>query len=245
MQHLTLFTPFRNTSFAAVFLEFRWKTSTGPPTSAMESQVFFTHLNEIHFDVTFERITSAQGGIEEVSSLLCHWSEHKHSLPLVTDAENDPELLSWLNPPPPACLTHFTYPSSVLLSVSQVGLLSHSPPIVPFCLLPPIHHPNGVSCRFKARSDSLLWTLQSVAVMVTSAAMFNTCRWWVWYLPFSRLCKVDLWRWILKSCRMFKRFTVAIRLSAIHRVDVNTFMYAWPAVVCRQNHAALSFLCTK
>lgn len=72
----------------------------------MESQVFFTHLNEIHFDVTFERITSAQGGIEEVSSLLCHWSEHNHSLPLVTDAENDPELLSWLNPPPPPPALH-------------------------------------------------------------------------------------------------------------------------------------------
>lgn len=39
----------------------------------MESQVLFTLLNEIHSDVTFERITSAWESREEVSSLLCHW----------------------------------------------------------------------------------------------------------------------------------------------------------------------------
>lgn len=52
------------------------QSSTSPPTSAMESQVLFTHLNEIHFDVTFERITSAWGSMEEVSSLVCYWLKH-------------------------------------------------------------------------------------------------------------------------------------------------------------------------
>ncbi len=59
------FTPFQNTSSAAVFLEFRYNPA-GPPASAMESQVLFTQLNEIHSDVTFERITSAWGSGEEV-----------------------------------------------------------------------------------------------------------------------------------------------------------------------------------
>lgn len=49
------------------------QSSAGPPTSAIESQVLFTHLNEIHFDVTFERITGAWGSIEEVSSRFCYW----------------------------------------------------------------------------------------------------------------------------------------------------------------------------
>lgn len=49
------------------------RASTGPPTSAVGSQVLLTHLNEIHFDVTFERITSAWGSREEVSSLLRYW----------------------------------------------------------------------------------------------------------------------------------------------------------------------------
>lgn len=49
------------------------QSTTGPPTSAMESQVLFTQLNEIHFDVTFERITSPYGSRQEVCSLLCYW----------------------------------------------------------------------------------------------------------------------------------------------------------------------------
>lgn len=59
------------------------QSSTGPPTSAMESQVLFTHLNEIHFDVTFERITTAWGSREEVSSLLLPLVEAHHIPPVL------------------------------------------------------------------------------------------------------------------------------------------------------------------
>lgn len=78
------------------------------------------------------------------------------SPPLVTDAANDPEqLLVAVKRPRTLLLAHFTYPSSVLLSVSPLGLLFLSPSIVLPCLLVSIHHPNAVLCPFSARSDSL------------------------------------------------------------------------------------------
>lgn len=72
--HMALFsTPFQNTSFAAVFSEFRCNPPQVHPHLQWRVRFFFTHLNEIHFDVTFERITSAWGSREEVSCLHCYW----------------------------------------------------------------------------------------------------------------------------------------------------------------------------
>lgn len=117
------FKPFQNTSFAAVFLRVQTQSGTGPPASAKESQVLFTHLNEIHSDVTFQRITSAWGSREEVSSLVCHWLKKYHSPPLVTDGTNDPELLSVMvkrpNPPFPPTPSRALHLSQFCLAVSQ------------------------------------------------------------------------------------------------------------------------------
>lgn len=73
---MALFHTFSKYSLCSCVFRVQVQSSTGPPASAMESQVLFTHLNEIHFDVTFERITSAWGSREEVSSLLFHWLKH-------------------------------------------------------------------------------------------------------------------------------------------------------------------------
>lgn len=63
-------------------------------------------------------------------------------------------------------------------------------------------------------------------------------RWWVWFLPFLGSTRLmfegEFWR-------RFSRFTGVIRLSEIHGAEARTFIYARPAVVCRQNRAALSF----
>lgn len=157
--------------------------------------------------------------------------EAYHSPPLVADSTNDPELSVMVKCPTAASPCTLTYPSSVLLSVSLVGLLFHSHSVVLVCLLPLIHHPNGAPC-FKVRSaslcgpcrPSLLWSL------VRHTPVINIHRW------LSLFCKVDVWRWMLKfPLRCFEN------LFGIHRVDVKTFTYAWPAVVCHQNHTPLSF----
>lgn len=71
--HLAPFHTFSKYFLCSCVFGVQVQSTTGPPTSVMESQVLFTHLNEIHFDVTFERITSAWGNREEVSPLLCCW----------------------------------------------------------------------------------------------------------------------------------------------------------------------------
>ena len=132
-----------------------------------------------------------------VHSFAIGWSPTQPTCPLVTDASYDPELLS---DPPPPLLSHISYPSSVLLSVSVVGSLFHFLSIVLHCLHLLMHHPNGVPCRFKVRSDSLCGpcrlTLWWSLVRHTSA-VFNTCKWCVWFLPFlctTRLiCEGEFW----------------------------------------------------
>lgn len=116
---------------------------------------------------------------------------------------------SWWTLPPHPLLAHFTYPRSVLLSVSLVGLLFHSPSIVLLCLLLLIHHPIGVPCRFKARSDSLCGPRRPSTVMVTCAAHLSNVQHPLMMMSLisalSVLCKGDLLRWILKfPIRCFK-----------------------------------------
>lgn len=135
------------------------QSAVGPPTSAMESQVLFTHLNKIHFDVTFERITSAWGSMEEVSTLLCYWLKPTTVYLSFTDGRY-PWPWATIGCAEMLLFTHtHTFTSLIpLLSFCQsasVVLLFHSPSIVLNC--PPflIHQPNRAPCHFKARSDSL------------------------------------------------------------------------------------------
>lgn len=101
----------------------------------MESP-FFIRLNEIHFDVTFERITGAWGGAAErlARSVAIGWTPSQPTCPLVTDATYDPELYCG-TPPPPSLHTSLIPVLSSCQSVSPVL----------YCTTLLIHHPNGAS----------------------------------------------------------------------------------------------------
>lgn len=168
-----IFTPFRILPFAVVFLEFRFNPAQVHPHLQWRARSFFTRLNEIHFDVTFERIASGRGSREEVSSLLHHWSK---PTPAHLSFSDGRYLWPWAaigcgeRPPSPFLLPHFTYPSSVLLSVSPGGLIFLSLSIILHCLRLLIYHPNGVSCHFKARSHSPCGQCRLSPLMFTCVA---------------------------------------------------------------------------
>lgn len=148
-----LFTPFQNASSAALFLESRYDPAE---VCSEESGPFCPPKWDPFWCDIWENYQCMGGaGKRLASSFAIGWStaqptfgDGRYEWPWATIGHGE-------TPPSPPLLAHFTYPSSVLLSVSPVGLLFHSPAIVLLCLLLLIHHPNGVPCRFKVRSDSL------------------------------------------------------------------------------------------
>ena len=153
--HVPLFHTWKHFLCSCVF-KVHMQANTGPPTFAVESQVLLSHLNEIHFDVTFEGITSHGGALKRLAnSSAIGWSPPKPTCPLVTDTAFNPE------PPPPQTFhthSHFTYPSSVFLSVSPGrSAVLFSSYCTKLSAFPDTSwfRPNGVVCHFKAPSDSL------------------------------------------------------------------------------------------
>lgn len=173
----------------SMFLRVQVQTSTGPPTSAIESQVLFTHLNEIHFDVTFERITSAWGSRKRSAhSFAIGWSPPHPTCPLVADATYDPELLS--NPS-----------SSLPLHTSLIPVLSccQSTWWVCYSILLLLYHTVG-SCWYITQMESVSKPGQIAFVdsaehccnghLYSTVQPSSTLWWWVWFLPF--LCSARL-----------------------------------------------------
>lgn len=147
------FTPFQNTSLQLCFLSSGTIQHRSTHICNGESGLFYPpKWDPFWCDIweNYQSIREQERGLLTLFSI--GWSPPQSTCPLVTDITFDPDLLLDVVKHSPSLHTSLI----LVLSCSQSArCVCHSPSIVLRCLLLLIHHRNGVTCHFKARSDSL------------------------------------------------------------------------------------------